>query len=151
MQTIEPILIDHPFFKGMNNKQLQLITGCASNAVFNAGQYLFRKGEEANSFYLIRHGKIDLETSSNGHVRITIQTADAGEVVGWSWLLAPYRWHFDAKAKELTRAIVLDGKCLRGKCEDDHQLGYEIMQRFTKLISQRIEATRFQLLDVYGG
>jgi CRP/FNR family transcriptional regulator, cyclic AMP receptor protein len=151
MQTIEPLLSEHPFFMGMPSQQIQVIAGCGSNAVFNAGQYLFHEGEEANSFYLIRHGKIDLEAGSKNSARITIQTADEGDVVGWSWLIAPYRWHFDAKARELTRVVALDGKCLRGKCDDDHQLGYEIMQRFSKLIAQRIEATRFQLLDVYGG
>jgi CRP/FNR family cyclic AMP-dependent transcriptional regulator len=62
----------------------------------------------------------------------------------------PYRWHFDARAVELTRAIALDGECLRGKCEEDHDLGYEIMKRFALVIAERLEATRLQLLDVYG-
>jgi hypothetical protein len=73
-----------------------------------------------------------------------------GEILGWSWLIPPYNWHFDARAVELTRAIALDGKCLRNKCEQDHDLGYELLKRFAHIMEQRLQATRLQLLDVYG-
>ena len=79
-----------------------------------------------------------------------IQSREAGEVTGWSWLIPPYRWHFDARAMDLTRAIALDGKCLREKFEKDHDLGYELMKRFALVIAERLDATRFQLMDVYG-
>jgi len=62
----------------------------------------------------------------------------------------PYRWRFDAQAVAPTRAIALDGKCLRGKFEADHTLGYELLKRFAPIIGQRVEATRLQLLDLYG-
>ncbi len=78
------------------------------------------------------------------------QTVAEGDVLGWSWLFPPYRWVFDAQALELTRALVFDGTCLRGKCEDDHNLGYELMKRFAHVVVQRLQATRLQLLDVYG-
>jgi hypothetical protein len=79
-----------------------------------------------------------------------ITTLGAGELVGWSWLFPPYRWHFDARATELTRTIAFDGACLRDKCEQDHDLGYELMRRFASLMLDRLQATRLQLLDVYG-
>ena len=81
---------------------------------------------------------------------IAIDTVGEGDVLGWSWLIPPYHWHFDARAVEPTRAIALDGRCLRGKCDADHELGYELMKRFAQVIEQRLEATRWQLLDVYG-
>ena len=79
-----------------------------------------------------------------------IQTIDEGDVLGWSWLFPPYVWHFDVKAVELTRAIAMDGECLRNKCEEDHELGYEIMKRFSHVMVNRLSATRLQLLDIYG-
>jgi len=81
---------------------------------------------------------------------LTIQTVGENEIVGASWLVSPYRWGFDAKALELTRAISLDAACLRGKCEEDHDLGYEMMKRFMPILIQRLQATRLQILDVYG-
>ncbi len=79
-----------------------------------------------------------------------IATLGEGAVVGWSWLFPPYRWSFDARALELTRTVAFDGACLRGKCEADTTLGYELMQRFAAVMLDRLQATRLQLLDVYG-
>lgn len=150
MQTLEPYLAAHPFLKDFEPRHLKILVGCASNVRFDAGQFVLREGEEANNFYIIRHGKVSLEIFTPDRGSITIQTIGEGEVLGWSWLIPPYHWHYDARALELTRAIALDGKCLRMKCEQDHDLGYEILKRFAHVITQRLEATRLQLMDVYG-
>jgi CRP-like cAMP-binding protein len=150
METIEPILTEHPFLKGLEPRFIQLIVGCASNLRFNPGEYLFREGEEAGQFYIIRHGKVAIELAAAERGLINIQTVGEGDILGWSWLIPPYFWRFDGRAMELTRVIALDGKCLRTKCEQDHQLGYELLKRFSHLIARRLEATRLQLLDLYG-
>jgi len=80
----------------------------------------------------------------------TVQTINAGEVVGWSWLLPPFKWHYDARVIKPVRAVVFDGKCLREQCEKNHDLGYEMLKRISQVIAGRLEATRLQLLDVYG-
>jgi CRP-like cAMP-binding protein len=150
METLEPLLAAHPFFKGLESKHLKLIVGCASNVVFNQGQFIFREGEDANQFCIIRQGKVVIETFSPIKGAIPIHTLREGDVLGWSWLVPPYKWHFDARAYELTRAISLDGRCIREKCETDHDLGYELMKRFSMVVTERLEATRLQLLDLYG-
>ena len=150
MQTLEPVLAEHPFFQGLAPEYLRVLVGCASNLRFEAGQQIFREGEEANEFYLIRHGKVALEVYVPGRGSITIQTLGVGEILGWSWLVPPYQWRFDARAVELTRAIALDGKCLRTKCEDDPRLGFALLKRFAHVMTERLQATRLQLLDVYG-
>jgi len=150
METLEPILAEHLFLKGLEPRHLRLIVGCASNVRFVVGQYLFREGEEANQFYMIRRGKVAVEMRAAKRASIVVQTVGEGEVLGWSWLIEPYRWHFDARAVELTRAIALDGKCLRAKSEEDHKLGYELLKRFSGIIVERLDATRLQLLDVYS-
>jgi len=151
METLERILAEHPFFKGLERRYLQLVSECASRARFDAGEVIFREGERANLFYLIRRGKVAVETSTPNRGPIIIQTLGEGELLGWSWLIEPYRWRFDARAVELTRAIVLDGECVRRKCEEDHQFGYEVMKRVATVVERRLQATRLQLLDVYDG
>jgi CRP-like cAMP-binding protein len=149
METLEPILAKHPFLKGLEPRHLKILVGCASNVRFNAGQFLFHEGEEANEFYMIREGKVAVQIQGAERGPIIVQTIGEGEVLGWSWLIPPYRWRFDGKALELTRAIALDGKCLRMKSEEDHDLGYELLKRFAGIIVERLEAARLQLLDVY--
>jgi len=151
METLERILSEHPFFKGLEEPYLQLLVGCASNVRFNAGEVVFREGEQANQFYLIRQGKVAVEMFAPSRGPIILQTLGEGEVLGWSWLVAPYRWRFDGRAVELTRAIALDGECLRGKCEEDHDLGYELMKRVSLVMEKLVQAMRMQLADVYGG
>lgn len=150
METLEPILAAHPFFHDLEPRYLSIIVGCASNVRFQAGEFLCREGDAANTFYLLRHGKVALQVTVPGHSSMTIETLDAGEVVGWSWLFPPYLWQFDVQALEITRALAFDGACLRGKCEADHDLGYRLMQRFAHVMGQRLQATRLQLLDLYG-
>ena len=147
MQTLEPILAQHPFFTGLEPEYLQSLTGCAANVRYPAGAYIFHEGEAASSFYLIRQGKVALETFAPPRGPITIETIEAGGVLGWSWLFPPYLWHFSARVVEPTRAIAFEGKCLRTKGEKDHALGYELMKRFGQILVQRLQATRLQLLD----
>jgi hypothetical protein len=91
-----------------------------------------------------------LETFAPGRGALTIETIDDGEVIGWSWLFPPHRWHFDARALDLVRGVVFDAACLRGKLDTDKVFGYELLNRYSPLMLERLQATRLQLLDVYG-
>jgi CRP/FNR family transcriptional regulator, cyclic AMP receptor protein len=150
METLEHIIAEHQFFAGLESYYTELLTGCASNVRFAAGSYIFKEGEDANSFYLIRTGKVALEILPPQSRPITVETLIEGDILGWSWLLPPYIWSFHAHALQDTRAIALDGKCLRGKCEQNHDLGYEVLKRFAQIMARRLQATRFQLLDMYA-
>ena len=150
METLEVIIAEHHFFAGLESYYTSLLTGCAANVRFAPGTYIFKEGEEANEFYLIRSGKVALEIFAPHRNPIVVETLGAGDILGWSWLLPPYIWKFHAHAVQDTRAIALDGKCLRTKCEENHDLGYEVLKRFAQIMEQRLEATRLQLLDVYA-
>ena len=150
MSTLEDILAEHPLFSGLDPRYIQLAAACASDVHYNEGDVLFRQGDEANNFYLIREGKIALQIHAPGRGSLTIQTVGEGEVLGWSWLIPPYHWRFDARAMKPTLAIVLDGKCLRAKCKEDYKLGYEVMFRIATILAHSLDATRLRLLDLYG-
>jgi CRP-like cAMP-binding protein len=147
---MDSIVREHRFFAGLDEPTLQLLAGCARNVVFKSGQYLFHTGEDANEFYLIREGRVALDVVAPGRSAITFQTVGPGEIVGVSWLLPPYKWMHDARAVDQVHAIGMDAKCLRGKCDADHDVGYEMMRRFLPVLVSRLQATRLQLLDVYG-
>jgi CRP-like cAMP-binding protein len=148
-QTIEDVLRGLDFFAGLDPQYLTLIAGCGRNAAFGDGAFLFRDGDPADTFYLVREGAIALELMAPSGV-LTVQTLGPGEVAGFSWLMGPRRWQFDGRAVGRVHAVELDGACLRGKCDADPRLGYDLMQRFAGLATRRLQATRLQLLDVYG-
>jgi CRP-like cAMP-binding protein len=147
--TLEPVLAKHPFFKGLDPEYLQLLVGCAANVLFQPGQIIFRFDEDADRFYLIRKGRVAIDLYAPPRGTITIETVGEGEILGWSWLIPPYQPRFNARAVEQTLAIGMDGRCLRGKCEADHNLGYELFSRVAPILVSQLEATRIQLLDLY--
>lgn len=150
MHTLSPIVAGIPLFDGMKPEHLELIAGCASNVRFDPGAFAARHAEAADRFFVVRQGRLALQVHAPGRGELTIHTVGENEVAGWSWLVPPHRWHFDVRALTPTRALALDGRCLRGKFEHDYEFGYEMMQRFAQLIVQRLDAASLQLLDVYG-
>ncbi len=150
MDTLERLLSEHPFFKDLDPRYIQLIAGCAREVTFKAGEFIFREGDPSSHFWLIRSGKISLEVFAPGRGPIMIETLGEGDVMGWSWAVPPYRKQYDARALELTRAIEFDAMCIRGKCDEEPRLGYELFKRFAQIIGQRLQATRLRLIDIYG-
>jgi CRP/FNR family cyclic AMP-dependent transcriptional regulator len=150
MEALENLLRAAPVFQGLDHDELALIAGCASNVRFDQGRMLFREGDAADTFYLVRHGTVALELFVPARGSAVIETIEPGEVIGWSWLFPPYRWHFDARALSQVRATAFDGACLRAKCDADPALGYDLMSRFAQVLIERLQWTRLRLLDVYG-
>jgi len=150
MQTLEQLIATAPVFAGLVPEQLALIAGCGRNSHVEAGTLLLREGDLADQFFLIRRGAVSLEVHAPGRASLRIETLEAGEVVGWSWLFEPFRWQLDGRAIGPCELIEFDGACLRGKCDTNHELGYQLMRRFARNIVDRLQATRLQLLDVYG-
>jgi CRP-like cAMP-binding protein len=150
IENFERTLREHPFFAGLAEPYLATIVGCATNVVFQAGEYPLRAGAPADRFFVLRHGTVAIEIAAPGRGTVTIETLEAGEVLGWSWLFPPYTTVFDARAVTFVRALSLDGACLRGKCETDPALGFDLTRRFAQVLVHRLEATRLQLLDLYG-
>lgn len=150
MHSLEPIIAEIPFFRGLKPHHLEAITGCASNVHVDAGVYLGRAGDPADRFWIVRVGRIALELYVPGRGAVTIDTVSEGEVVGFSWLLPPYQLHFDVRALIPTRAVQFDGRCLREKCVANPELGHEILSRFSRVMADRIRAMSLQMLDVYG-
>jgi len=150
MGTLEHIIAEHPFCSSFAAEHCKLVAGCARNVRFEAGSYLARENDPADTFFLLRSGKVAIETSSPSGRPLVVGTLGAGDIVGASWLVPPYRWIFDARAAGPVRAIVLDATCMRAKCEADHDLGYAMMKQFVPTVVSRLQAARLQTLDMYG-
>jgi CRP-like cAMP-binding protein len=149
--TLEKLVREHPFLEGLPDHHVSVMQSCARNMRFAPGEFVLREGEPADSLFLIRAGRVAIEAHAPDRGAICVGTVGEGEALGWSWIVPPYRWHFDARATEITRALALDGACLRKQFEGDHDLGYGILKRFVEVIEKRLTWTRMQLLDLYQG
>lgn len=150
MKSIEDLIRAHPFLEGLESNYLRHMVGCAQNATFNKDAYLIREGEDAGQFFLIRKGTVALESFAPNRGPMIFRTVEESDFLGVSWLTPPYRWQFDARAVEPVRAVAFDAKCLRDKCDADPAMGYALMKRFVPALMQRLQASRLQLMDLYG-
>lgn len=150
MQSLQEILKDHPFFEGLDDSTVSMLVGCARNVHYRPGEYLFREGEAADRFFVVRRGRVALDVHVPGRPEQVIDTVDEGDVVGWSWLVPPYRWFFDARAVQDVSAVEVDASCLRAKCDEDPALGYAMMQRVARVMYRRLQSARVRMLDLYG-
>jgi CRP-like cAMP-binding protein len=150
MKNLESILGEHYCFKGLDKRYLDMIVEKASDVSFDIGESIFHENDKADKFYIIQEGIVALEAKlAEDRDPITIQMIGEGDVLGWAWLFPPYLTHFDAKIVAPTKAIAIDGEFIRNMCEEDHDLGYELLKRFAHIIQQRLQAVRLQNPNMY--
>jgi CRP/FNR family transcriptional regulator, cyclic AMP receptor protein len=141
---------EHLFLHGLNHEQLTLLADCALPAHFQAGEIIFRERETADRFYLITGGRVVLESGAEYGEPVVIETIEPGDVLGWSWMLPPYRWHFTARAVEPTEAIFFAGPILRQYCDRDQLLGFELHKRISAVMMKRLQAARTKMLAIHA-
>ena len=136
---------------GITGLTLQPLGVLRRPEVRELAERLLTEGDPADEFFIVRRWSVAIETRAPGRGAVTIETLGDGEMVGWSWLIPPYRSAFDARAIDTAHVIVLDGACLRGKCEQDPALGYDLMKVVAATFVHRLTETRIRLLDLYAG
>lgn len=150
MKTIADILSEHPFFQGFSKEDFAFIAGCGKNVVFKENEEIAKPNAPADEFYLIRDGHIVLSMELSAKKAFIYQTLGDGDILGFSWLIPPYQWNIHAKAQTPTRAVAINGKCLREKCEKEVSFGYKMMKHLLKAMVMQEDESRLHLLDVYG-
>jgi CRP-like cAMP-binding protein len=150
MENMEAILGEVETFQGMKPAHLKLLADCASEVRYEAGDVLGRVGGDADNFWVIREGRLALQLPAAGRGGVTVATSSKGAVVGFSWLVPPYALQFDVRAVTPTVVIAIDAARLRAQFPGDHELAYDLLSRFTRIMSDRIEAMSMQVLDVFG-
>jgi CRP/FNR family transcriptional regulator, cyclic AMP receptor protein len=149
MTSALDMLARQPFLAGLPEAQLERLSHWSKRAVLHAGYRIFSEGGRADRFWLLREGRVNLDTHLPGKGDVVVETVGAGSVLGWSWMFPPYRWHFGAVTVEPTLAIEMDGPGVRRVCADDPALGYELTMRFMQVVVDRLQATRVRMLDLH--
>jgi CRP/FNR family cyclic AMP-dependent transcriptional regulator len=147
MNTLAERAARHPFFDGMAAENIAIATQGAVEVKFAPCDMILREGEPADRFYLIETGGVALEAHEPADGTFPIQTLAAGDVLGWSWLLSPFVWHFQARAMEPTTTLSLDAAHLLVSAEENHDFGYELLKRTGHILMARLHAVRARLIN----
>jgi CRP/FNR family transcriptional regulator, cyclic AMP receptor protein len=143
-------LAAHPFLRGMPPDQLAALAAAARDVTFPARHRLFEDGGNATRFWLIQCGHVSLDLNVPGEGPVVIETVGMGELLGWSWLFPPYKWAFGAVTVTAVEAFEFDAAAVRERCAADPGLGYELSQRISRVLAQRLQATRIRLIARSG-
>jgi CRP-like cAMP-binding protein len=137
------------FLYDIADDHLWQIASVAELREFPTNAVVFREGQTSPSLYLVVEGNVSLEINVPDRGRIRFETVGAGELLGWSPLLQAGPMTATARTLAPTRLIALDAAQVKALCAHDTGFGYELVQRAAQALSQRLAATRLQLLDVY--
>jgi CRP-like cAMP-binding protein len=147
---LEEYLSTQAFFSGLSPEFIGFLARCASERQIEPGQVLFRQGERAHYFYLIRNGSIAIEIPAITGPTLTVQSLGAGQILGWSWLIPPYKWNFQARAEAPTTLLAFDGDAVLARCEEEPTFGYALLKRFASLMGERLEVARWSMMDQWN-
>ncbi|MHA7835517.1 MAG: Crp/Fnr family transcriptional regulator [Algiphilus sp.] len=139
----------NPFFKGLDRDALDFLEAHAQVRTLSADEVLFPYGAPADAFYLVRSGRIKVEVAAITGLPLDLQALEPGAVLGWSWLIPPYRWHFQARAVTDSEVLVFDGQAVRQRCEQDPAFGFALLKRFSQLMSERMEQARRTMMEAW--
>jgi CRP/FNR family cyclic AMP-dependent transcriptional regulator len=149
-QSTTEYLSDHEFFAEFSGDLLKLLCECSNTCEIKKGQILFRQGENADKFYVVRNGRISIQMPAIMGPALEIQSLDKDQVLGWSWLISPYKWNFQTKAEEDSELLAFDGAIILERCEQDPKIGYELLKKFAILMSVGLNAARQRMMDEWN-
>lgn len=137
-----------PVFAKLSHTRRAAIAGVSRIVTYPPETRLFDEGGLADQCWVVVSGCIMVDTLAPGRDRVGVQSIGPGELVGWSWLVPPYRWHFGATVVSPTRAVVVDTAALRNLADDDPAFGYQLSLILIDALLSRLQATRIRLLDL---
>ncbi|MFI0724145.1 cyclic nucleotide-binding domain-containing protein [Streptomyces sp. NPDC021224] len=127
------------------------LLGLAVDRTFPAGTRIFEEDAQARRFWVVRSGLVALDAQVPGRRPAVVETLGAGELLGWSWLFEPYRWHLGAEAREPVEALEFDAATVRRAIDEDPSFGLAVTRCVAAVaIGRRLRACRIRLLDLYG-
>ena len=122
----------------------------AREVSFPQGARLFEEGGQADRFWIIRTGTVELDMRVPGRRPAVIESLGHNELVGWSWLYPPHVWHLGAEAASPVRAYEFDATAVRAMCQNDPEFGRSIARWVGEVVAHRLQAARIRLLDLYA-
>lgn len=145
---VHALLARQPFAHEFNAAQVERLAAQAAPVHFDADHVIFDEGEDCSDFFLIVSGRVGLEIAPQARP-LRVETLSEGDELGWSSLLQGKAKLFRARTLTPVDALRFDGAQLRAMCDRDPGFGYQLMQRLLRVVSERLQATRLQVLDMY--
>ncbi|MFU8831502.1 MAG: Crp/Fnr family transcriptional regulator [Wenzhouxiangella sp.] len=147
---IQDFLAGQDLFAGLTDDQRAFLAQHAEERSFERDQVVAREGQNADRFLLILDGELAVEVPAIAGPKLEITRLGSDQIFGWSWLIEPYKWHFNARATQPTRVLDFSGEAILQHCEEDPAFGYALFKRFSTLMGVRLEAAQRKMMDQWS-
>jgi len=134
-------------FQGLDQSDVNRVLGIGRKVTYNAGETVFKEGDDAVNIYFVMEGQLAIQTSD----KQTIYTAVAGDVLGWSTLVLPYKRTASAIAYEKLSVVVIDNTKFHDFCEQNHAIGYKITRNVGRMMAVRMRTAKAMSADMAYG
>jgi CRP/FNR family cyclic AMP-dependent transcriptional regulator len=145
--SIAKQLADNKLLAGLAPASLEFLATHARARHVDQDRVVFHTGDRAQHFYLVISGHVSIEVAAIEGPALQLQDLGPGKVLGWSWLIPPNRWSFQARAKTPIDIIEIDGDAVLAECESNPKFGYELLKRFSALMSERLQHARQRMVE----
>jgi CRP/FNR family transcriptional regulator, cyclic AMP receptor protein len=150
LSDIQKLLAAQDTFAGLSGEHLTFLASNVAEESFADGQVVARQGEHADRFLLVLEGELVVEVPALSGPKLEITRLGPGQIFGWSWLIEPYKWHFNARAVGSIRVLDFDGPAILRHCEEDPRFGYLLFKRFSALMAKRLESAQRKMMDEWS-
>jgi CRP-like cAMP-binding protein len=147
--TLDHVLRNHAFTKGLDDSQVAALAALATRVTFDDNELILVDGQHSRCFYLVTEGSVAVELRTPTYV-VCVQALGPGQVFGWSSLLDNHDTLFQVRAREHTTALRLDGAALKAACRTDPLLGNEVLERALQVVAGRVRATELRFAEMCG-
>lgn len=132
-------------FSGLASHIIDEVASEAVEETFPAGHVLFRRGETADSLYILEEGAVDITISEGGLVSFPLTSS--GDVFGWSALVEPNRYTATAECMKDSKVLRIDGGRLMRLFERHPAEGLRVMRRLCGVIASRLSESYKALMS----
>ena len=123
----------------LSDEMLKKLVPITETLLFDHNEKIFRQGEEANRFFLLKKGKVLLELRVTDNITVSMSSVKPGFSFGWSAMLEESLYTTDAICAEPCEVFSFRESKLKKIMEEDHSLGYIFSQRLLYVLKKRYD------------
>ena len=165
----ENILAGFKFFSEVAPQAIEMIAGKSEVLEFAPDDVIFKFDEPAEHLYGLLEGEVDLSLVFTDKVlkteieyeesiqasmvdeekSIVIDTVAPNQIFGWASLVGPARRTVTARCTETCRVVAIAAADLKDMFDQDHHLGFVIMQKLSAIIAKRLQVRTEKLIETW--
>jgi CRP-like cAMP-binding protein len=145
--SVRQIIAESQFFAGLDDTAIVFLAAHCRKRELAEGQVLFHPGDRATRFFLLLDGHLSAGIPALEGPALELQDIGPGQIAGWSWLMPPNLWSFQARARTAIRFLEFDGIAIFAHCEAEPRFGYDLVKRFSALMSERLQFARQKMMQ----